>query len=80
MNATERSQRYRIDASGLKGLAVATPSQAVDVGPAESRWVAVRLQVPAEDAPPGSHTVFFNVQSADGASQVSEKAVFLIPR
>ena len=80
MNATERSQRYRIDASGLRGLAVATPSQAVDVGPAESRWVAVRLQVPAEDAPPGSHTVFFNVRSADGVSQVSEKAVFLIPR
>jgi cytochrome c oxidase accessory protein FixG len=79
MNATERAQRYSIAASGLDGLAV-LPAEPVEVDSAQSRWVAVRLQLPYGSAPAGSHTVFFEVRSADGRSQVSEKAVFLVPR
>ena len=45
MNATEQPQRYRISAAGLEGLALASEAE-VAVGPAESRWVAVRLQIP----------------------------------
>ncbi len=79
MNATERTQHYRIEASGLNGLTV-SPLEAVVVEPAQSRGVAVALQLPYGSTTPGSHTVYFNVRSADSGAQVSEKATFLVPR
>lgn len=79
MNATEQPQRYRIAAHGIHGLSV-WPDEAVAVEPAQSRWVAVRLQVPYGAAPAGSHTVHFDIRQEGGAAQVSEKAVFLVPR
>ena len=79
MNATERPQRYAIAASGLEGLTVAA-GDSVEVQPAESRWVAVRLQLPYGAASAGSHPVHFDVKAADGGAHVSEKAVFLVPR
>ncbi|MEJ8850662.1 cytochrome c oxidase accessory protein CcoG [Variovorax rhizosphaerae] len=79
MNATEQKQVYRIATSGLDGLRVAS-AEDVEVGAAESRWVAVRLQLPADKAPPGSHTVHFDVGTPDGRAHVSEKSVFLVPR
>jgi cytochrome c oxidase accessory protein FixG len=79
MNATERQQRYRIEAHGLEGLGV-SPAEPVEVGPAQSRWVAVRLQLPYGSATAGSHPVHFDVRSVDGSAQVSEKATFMVPR
>ena len=79
MNATERPQRYAIVATGLEGLSVAAGAS-VEVQPAESRWVAVRLQLPYGTVAPGSHPVHFDVQAADGSAHVSEKAIFLVPR
>lgn len=79
MNATERLQHYRIEARGLDGLSV-LPMEPVAVDSAQSRWVAVRLQVPYGSAAPGSHPVHFDVRAADGTAQVSEKAAFLVPR
>ena len=79
MNATERLQRYRIGAHGLDGLEVAS-GPGVAIGPAESRWVAVRLQVPYGVVPPGSHPVFFDIRAEGAATQVVEKSVFLVPR
>ncbi|TFI49894.1 cytochrome c oxidase accessory protein CcoG [Diaphorobacter sp. DS2] len=79
MNATEQPQRYRITASSLQGLQVASEPE-VEIGPAESRWVAVRLQVPYGAAPAGSHTVHLDVQALGDRAQVSEKTVFLVPR
>ncbi|MBV7543143.1 cytochrome c oxidase accessory protein CcoG [Acidovorax sp. sic0104] len=79
MNATEGLQRYRITARGLTALEVASDAE-VDIGPAESRWVAVRLQIPYGSAPPGSHAVQFDVQALGAAAHVTEKSVFLVPR
>ena len=79
MNATESAQRYRIEARGLPGLQVVT-DQEVDVGPAASRWVVVRLQLPYGAATEGSHSVFFDVQAQGQPAQVAEKSVFLVPR
>ncbi|MFI5446883.1 cytochrome c oxidase accessory protein CcoG [Polaromonas sp. UC242_47] len=79
MNATEQTQHYRIQASGLADLNV-SPAEPVAVEAAQSRWVAVRLQLPYGSIPAGSHTVFFEVSSEDGRVRVSEKAVFLVPR
>lgn len=79
MNATEGTQRYRIGARGLEGLELASEAE-VDIGPAESRWVAVRLQIPYGSAPSGSHAVQFDVQALGKADHVTEKSVFLVPR
>lgn len=79
MNATERPQRYRITATGLDNLQL-VPQEPVEVGPAQSRWVAVRLQLPYGGAAPGSHPVYFDVRSADDGARVSEKATFVVPR
>ncbi|MBU1359513.1 MAG: cytochrome c oxidase accessory protein CcoG, partial [Gammaproteobacteria bacterium] len=79
MNATERPQRYIVEARGLPGLHAAQ-SGPIEVGPAESRWVAVRLQMPFGSAPAGSHTVWFDVRAEEGDARVAEKARFLVPR
>lgn len=80
MNATEQVQRYRIEASGLDGLHVAS-DPVVEVAPAQSRWVAVRLQLPYGAAPSGSHKVNFDVRAEGGeGGGVSEQAMFLVPR
>jgi cytochrome c oxidase accessory protein FixG len=79
MNATEQPQRYRITAEGLAGLALASDAD-VDVGAAESRWVAVRVQLPYGSAGPGSHAIHFNIATPSGDARVSEKSVFLVPR
>ncbi|MEJ5990057.1 cytochrome c oxidase accessory protein CcoG [Ramlibacter sp. PS3R-8] len=79
MNATEQPQRYRIDAGGLPGLSLASDA-VVEVGAAESRWVAVRLQVPFGSAPPGSHPIHFDIQAEGADAHVREKSVFLVPR
>ncbi len=79
MNATEQPQRYRVAAAGLEGLALASDAE-VDVGPAESRWVAVRLQIPYGSATPGSHPIEFSIADVAGQSHLTEKSVFLVPR
>lgn len=80
MNATETEQRYRISATGLDGLEVTSETE-VSVGPAETRGIAARLQIPYGSAEPGSHTVYFNVDAVNaGAGRVAEKAMFLVPR
>lgn len=79
MNATEGAQRYTISAHGMEGLEVASET-AIDIGPEESRWVVVRLQIPYGSASPGSHTVYFDIQAQGDKAQVAEKSVFLVPR
>ena len=79
MNATETTQRYAISARGLPGLDIASDRE-VTVGPAESRWVPVRLQIPYGSAAPGSHPVTFEIGAIGASAHVSEKAAFLVPR
>ncbi|MCW5223376.1 cytochrome c oxidase accessory protein CcoG [Verminephrobacter aporrectodeae] len=79
MNATEQAQRYRIAARGLEGLALASDAE-VDVGAAQSRWIAVRLQIPYGSEKPGAHAVHFDVQALGAGARVTEKSVFLVPR
>ncbi|WP_027017217.1 cytochrome c oxidase accessory protein CcoG [Comamonas composti] len=80
MNATEHTQRYRLSAHGLPGLELASETE-VEVGPAETRGIAARLQIPYGSAESGSHTVYFDIDALQaGAGRATEKAVFLVPR
>ncbi len=80
MNATESPQRYQISVDGLEGVMIASETE-VDVLSTEVRSAAVRVQIPPNAAPAGSHPIRFTVRStAADASEVVEKAVFIVPR
>jgi hypothetical protein len=83
MNAAEQTLSFQLQADGLPGLNLAT-EPLVDVGATESRWVSVRLQVPYDAAPAGSHQIHFRIEarSPDGqlVGRLSEKTVFLVLR
>jgi cytochrome c oxidase accessory protein FixG len=83
MNAAEQTLSFELQADGLPGLSLAT-EPLVEVGATESRWVSVRLQVPYDAAPAGSHPIPFRIESRSpeghSVGQLSEKTVFLVPR
>ncbi len=79
MNATETVQRYKLSVIGLPGLIVAS-DELVAVGATESRWVAVRVQMPYDAAPAGSHPIQFEIAAQDAPARVIEKSVFMVPR
>ena len=79
MNATEATRRYRITASGLDGLELASEPE-FELEAAQSRWVPVSLRIPYGSAAPGSHTVHFRIEAVGTNDQVQEKSVFLVPR
>jgi len=79
MNATESPQQLRISVRGLAGLVLVGADQ-FNVDAAQSRWVAVRLQLPEQAVTAGSHAIQFVVQTLDNPWQVTERSVFLVPR
>jgi cytochrome c oxidase accessory protein FixG len=79
MNATECPQTFHISVEGLPGLKVASEAD-VTIESTQSRWVPVNLQLPYDGAPAGSHTVYFKIDAPALGKQVTEKAVFIVPR
>ncbi len=84
LNGSERTQRFRISASGLPGLRLATPDEA-RVEPTRIGTVPVRLALP-QDATGGrqgqSSPIVFEVTPLDDpqAAPVREKSTFFVPR
>jgi cytochrome c oxidase accessory protein FixG len=79
MNAAESTQRFHISVDGMPGLVLASEPD-ISVDSTESRWVAVRLQLPFEGAEPGSHPIQFKIDGIDVGKSVTEKSVFIVPR
>lgn len=79
MNATEQVQTYSISVKGLEGIAMAE-GDTVEVDSAQTRGVAVRVQIPYGSAAPGSHPIEFEITAQSGKGHVLEKSVFLVPR
>jgi cytochrome c oxidase accessory protein FixG len=87
MNATERTQSYRIGVTGLPQLAVDVRGE-VQLGPAGSRWVPVAVRIPpavAASIGPGSHPLAFVVErlpqdAAEKPRVVQESSTFMVPR
>jgi len=79
MNATEAAQSYHVQVHGLEGIELAEAGS-IEVLPAQTRGVAVRVQIPYGSAPSGSHPIVFDIDAASGQGKVSEKSVFLVPR
>ncbi len=87
MNASERPQRYHVEVEGLPGLEVVSRPEVV-VGPTESRWVPVSVQLGPEQARQaggGAHPIVFRIAAVpeDGGraeAPVREKSTFVVPR
>ena len=86
MNSAEAAQRYRVSVDGLPGLVVASDPE-VEIGSAEARGLAVRVQLPPEAAMPlagRSSPIEFRIERLAHDDQparvVNEKSTFLVPR
>ncbi|WP_288381819.1 cytochrome c oxidase accessory protein CcoG [uncultured Massilia sp.] len=80
MNTLESPQRLRIAVTGIASAQV-VEGEVVEIGPASTRAVPVRVRIGPGQAMPGSNRIAFSVASADGHGlQVSEDAVFLVPK
>jgi cytochrome c oxidase accessory protein FixG len=82
MNTQERAARFTIAASGIDGIKLLGDPQPIALGPATARWVPVRLEVPRENAEPGSNRIEFTVQAVpEGGGEpvtIVEKTTFLV--
>jgi cytochrome c oxidase accessory protein FixG len=86
MNSAEAAQTYRIEVKDLPRATIASRAE-VEVGPTESRWVAVNVQSPPETARelgPGAHPMRFEIERvaspAGGKVELVEKSTFVVPR
>ena len=86
MNATEATQRYSVEASGIPGARVLVRG-AVTLDAAESRWVPVAVQIAPEEAQrlgPGAHRLDFRItrlaDAGNAAAAIVERSTFIVPR
>jgi polyferredoxin len=80
MNATESAQVYDVKVSGIDG-AHALFNSPILVEAVDSKWLPVRVQIPAFASAGGSYPILFEVISTtDSRIRVIEKANFLMPR
>jgi cytochrome c oxidase accessory protein FixG len=88
MNASEAPQRFRVSVAGADGAlagAIIASVPEVEVGAADARWLAVRVQVPFESAQaagPGAHPIRFSIGRAgdEPGAALAEKSTFVVPR
>jgi cytochrome c oxidase accessory protein FixG len=84
MNATESRQRYLVEVSGIDGITAAA-GHAVEIGPAEARWLPVAVRIPPQAAQQaGAHRIRFHIERAADAHHapavVEEPSTFVVPR
>jgi cytochrome c oxidase accessory protein FixG len=85
MNATEAPQHFSVRAVDIPGVAIASTPE-VEVGPTDSVWLPVRVQISPEQAQalgPGVHPLHFEITrraETGRTSPLSEKTTFVVPR
>ncbi len=80
MNTTEEAQQLRIAVGGIASATVAG-GDLVEIGPAATRAVPVRVRIAGGDGRPGSNPIAFTLEARGGAGlRVSEDATFIVPK
>ncbi len=78
MNTRETPHRFKVTASGLPTLEVASEAE-FEIPAAKSQQVPLRLQIDRGQAPAGSHKIELEVTDVDDpAVKVRERSVFLV--
>ncbi|MFO1302245.1 MAG: cytochrome c oxidase accessory protein CcoG [Burkholderiales bacterium] len=86
MNTDETGRRFTLRAEGMPGLEVVGVDQPIELGPAQSRVLPVRLRAPAPDdaaslAKAEPHPIQFIVEAVGDDKVVRhEKSTFIVPR
>ena len=81
MNTAEAPREYRLTPEGLPGLAIAGLAQPVKVDAASAKLFALRLEAPAEAAPPGTHRVEIVIEDTqDPQVARRENTTFILPK
>ena len=81
MNTSELPQRFSLRVEGLPGIAITGIAEPIDVGAAAARLVPFRIEVPAEAAAPGSHSIELIVEGAGATPMLRrERTTFILPR
>lgn len=78
-NASEKPESYRISVEGIDGLSIAS-DRVFTVNPAESRMVAVSLQIEDGSIKSGSHPIEFEIEAVSSNEEISEKSIFYMSR
>ncbi len=78
-NASEKLETYHISVEGIEGLSIASERK-FTVNPAESRMVAVSLQIEDGSIKSGSHPIEFEIEAASTHEEISEKSIFYMSR
>lgn len=78
-NASEKTETFKISVSGIEGLSLAS-SKEFTVNAAESRMVAVSLQIPDGSIKSGSHPVVFEIIASGSNEKLFEKSIFYMSR
>jgi len=80
MNASESEQTYTVAVRGLDQVKLHKDAVEFVVGPTESRWVVLQVDIPYGTASSGSHKIWFDVKAKASDVVVSESTSFLVPR
>jgi cytochrome c oxidase accessory protein FixG len=79
MNTQERWAQFDITVAGIEGMKLLGEARAVQVGPASSKWVPLRVEAPRANAKPGSNRIEFTIESAgENPVHIVEKATFVV--
>ena len=78
-NASERTESFKISVSGIEGLSLASNNE-FTVNAAESRMVAVSLQIADGSIKSGSHPVIFEIVANGSNERLFEKSIFYMSR
>ncbi|HWA12965.1 MAG TPA: cytochrome c oxidase accessory protein CcoG [Burkholderiales bacterium] len=80
MNTTEAPRRFVISVAGLEDIEIEDGDPQVDIGPASSRMIPVRVEVDREHARKGANPIVFTVRTVDDGPPVviTEKASFVV--
>ncbi|MNV68281.1 Ubp3 associated protein Bre5 [compost metagenome] len=87
INTTEAPMRVRVQATSaaLQGLTIEYDKSAETLAPTSNRLLPVRIRIPIDDAPEGTHKIRITVtgEGVDDArerAQIQEATSFIVPR
>ena len=80
MNTSEVPRRFLISVSGIHGMEIEGEGHAVEIGPASSRMIPLRIEAEREHLHKGANPIVFTIQTVgeDDPIVITEKASFVV--
>ena len=82
MNTSETTRQFRITASGIEGIELASQKQPITIDGASQRVIPVRLRVEKQQTKPGANRIVFTVETVgeDEPIVIEEGATLIAPK